>query len=200
MSNDLSSSKEKFFDRWASTYDFMLTTIFYQAIHQRLSEYVELPSHATVLDLGCGTGRLLDRLATQFSSMKGIGCDFSKEMLHRARAQNSHRPRLIYVQGNAESLPFAENQFDAVFNTISFLHYPQPERVIAEISRVLKQDGRYYLVDAIVNNLDYFPFSPGGIRFYTKQQREALGRAVGLNCIAHHHLLSNVVLSIFVRK
>jgi ubiquinone/menaquinone biosynthesis C-methylase UbiE len=191
------NSKEQFFDRWASSYERLLTTVFYQAIHKRLLEYIELPSQPMILDLGCGTGRLLHRLAAQFPSLQGIGLDFSKEMLQQARQRNQHRPRLIFVRGNAEALPFADAQFDAVLNTISFLHYPHPQQVFAEISRVLNKNGHYYLVDTIFSHLDRIPFSPGGIRFYNKQQREELGQKVRLNCLNHHHLLSNVVLSIF---
>ncbi|MFN7662023.1 MAG: class I SAM-dependent methyltransferase, partial [Dolichospermum sp.] len=76
-------------------------------------------TNANVLDLGCGTGRLLDRLANQFPEITGTGLDLSPQMLRVARQNNRHRPRLIYLEGNAENLPFAEGQFNAVFNTIS---------------------------------------------------------------------------------
>ncbi|HEY9876748.1 MAG TPA: class I SAM-dependent methyltransferase, partial [Candidatus Obscuribacterales bacterium] len=129
MTNESLHNKEKFFDLWAPNYDFLFLSVFYQAVHKRLLEYVNLPDRANVLDIGCGTGRLLDRLATQFPQMRGTGLDLSTEMLHQARERNRHHPRLIYIQGNAEALPFADGQFDAVFNTLSFLHYPKPEQV-----------------------------------------------------------------------
>lgn len=192
--------KKQFFDRWASSYDFLLTTVFYQAIHKRLLEYINLPTQPTVLDLGCGTGRLLERLATQFPTLKGIGYDFSSQMLQQARQRNKHKSQLIYLQGNTADLPFADTQFDAVFNTISFLHYPEPEKVFSQISRVLKPKGHYYLVDHILKGLTYFPYSPDGLRFYNQQQREELGQKVGLNCLGHYYLLGTVVLSIFTKK
>ncbi len=85
MTRILISNKEKFFDRWAPNYDFLLTSVFYQAVHKRLIEYVELPEQPNVLDLGCGTGRLLNRLATEFPALQGTGLDLSAEMLHQAR-------------------------------------------------------------------------------------------------------------------
>jgi ubiquinone/menaquinone biosynthesis C-methylase UbiE len=94
-----------------------------------LLSYIELPSNTNVLDLGCATRRLLDGLANNFSEIRGTGLDLSIQILRVARQKNRHRPRLIYVEGNAELLPFAEGKFDAVFNTISFLHYPHPEQV-----------------------------------------------------------------------
>lgn len=189
--------KEKFFNHWAPNYDCLLTTSFYQAIHKRLLEFVELPEKSQVLDIGCGTGRLLNRLTAQFPTLLGIGCDLSPEMLKQARQSNQHRPRLIFVRGNAASLPFANGQFDTAFNTISFLHYPAPEPVFAEISRVLKPQGRFYLADWQVGCLNSFPLTPDGIRFYTFEQRERLGAAVGLQCLGHYYLLAGVALSIF---
>jgi ubiquinone/menaquinone biosynthesis C-methylase UbiE len=197
MTQELFRNKQQLFDLWAPTYDCLLTTVFYQAIHKRLLEYTQLPDCATILDLGCGTGRLLSRLATQFPGLAGTGLDLSREMLQQARGQNQHHPRLIYLQGNAESLPFAEGQFDAVFNTISFLHYPNPERVFSEVSRVLRPQGCFYLADYTRENISACLLSLGGLKFYSPQQREQLGISAGLQCLSHHYLLGGVLLSVF---
>jgi ubiquinone/menaquinone biosynthesis C-methylase UbiE len=200
MSRDIFSNKEKFFDLWAPNYDFLFTTVFYQAVHKRLLEYVELPEQPNVLDLGCGTGRLLNRLATQFPTLRGTGLDLSAKMLHQAQQGNRHGERLVYKQGNAESLPFAESQFDAVFNTLSFLHYPNPQQVFQEVNRVLCPSGKFYLVDFTVREwkgANSLPLSPGGIQFYSTQQREQFGLVAHLKCLGHYYLLGSVVLSIF---
>lgn len=203
MTTNIINQKQKFFDRWAPNYDIIFTTIFYQSLHKRLLEYVEFPENPYILDLGCGTGRLLHRFANQFPNLKGIGLDLSPEMLRQARLRNQHRERVIYKQGNAESMPFATAQFDAVFNTISFLHYPNPQQVFMEVSRVLRAGGRFHLVDyqgREKNGINFIPFSPNGIRFYTPSQREEFGRIAGLECMGHYYLLGSVILSIFVKK
>lgn len=200
MTDNVLKSKEKLFDLWAPNYDFLLTTVFYQAVHKRLLSYIELPDSPSVLDLGCGTGRLLNRLATQFPTLRGIGLDLSSEMLRQARQRNQHRIRLIYKQGNAESLPFANGQFNAVFNTISFLHYPNPQQVFSEVSRVLARNGRFYLVDMMGKEwmaTNLLSFSPAGIRLYTPQQRQQLGLEAGLECLGHHYLLGGILLTVF---
>jgi ubiquinone/menaquinone biosynthesis C-methylase UbiE len=199
MHNNIFQNKEKLFDRWAPYYDISLTTVFYQAIHKRLLEYVELCDRAHVLDLGCGTGRLLNRLAKQFPNLQGTGLDLSKQMLRQARESNHYHPRLIFIQGNAESLPFADNQFDAVFNTISFLHYANPERVFAEVSRVLQWQGQFYLVDW-ANILNITSIASAKIGFYNAQQREILGKNSALKCLGHHYLFSRVMLTIFSKE
>jgi len=135
--------------------------------------------------------------------MYATGLDLSPQMLRVARQNNRHHPRLIYVEGKAESLPFANSQFDAVFNTFSFLHYLQPEQVLIEVARVLKKGGYFYLVDATVKIQGeslVIPLTPGGVRFYSQKQREKLGYNVGLECISHHYLLGPVLLTIFAKK
>ncbi|MGI0483876.1 class I SAM-dependent methyltransferase [Pantanalinema rosaneae CENA516] len=199
MTNDFFQQKQWLFDRWAPSYDRLLPSVFYRAIHKRLLDYVQLPDRPQVLDLGCGTGRLLDRLVAQLPDLFGIGCDLSSEMIHQARLAKRH-PQLIFVEGNAEALPFANEQFDAVFNTISFLHYPNPTAVLTEVRRVLQPNGRFYLVD----------FTPGqwikptteiklpsNIRFYSPFVREHFGQQSGLSCLGHHYLLGPVLLTEF---
>ncbi|MCX7594743.1 MAG: class I SAM-dependent methyltransferase [Fischerella sp.] len=203
MNHDFLNHKKRLFDRWAPSYDWLFPSVFYQAIHKRLLEYVELPSHPRVLDLGCGTGRLLDRLASRFPDLYGTGLDLSLQMLRIARQKNRHHPRLIYIEGKAESLPFADGQFDAVFNTLSFLHYLQPEVVFAEVARVLKIGGRFYLADITLKSQtksQLISITSSGIRFYSPNNRELLGRSAGFECLGHYYLLGPVLLTIFAKN
>ncbi|MGK7940778.1 MAG: class I SAM-dependent methyltransferase [Crocosphaera sp.] len=201
MTEQIFDQKASFFDRWAPNYDLIFTTIFYQSLHKRLLSYVNLPNPSSVLDLGCGTGLLLNRLAQKFPDLQGTGVDLSPQMLKEARENNQYHPRLIYTQGNAECLPFADNQFDAVFNTISFLHYPNPQQVFKEVNRILRPQGQFYLVDStLLGPVRSIPFSPGGINFYSAQEREDFANNVGLTTQGHYYLLARVLLSIFVKK
>ncbi|MBW4615789.1 MAG: methyltransferase domain-containing protein [Desmonostoc vinosum HA7617-LM4] len=201
MISNFLSDKKQLFDRWAPSYDLLFPSVFYQAIHKRLLSKVDLPVQPNVLDLGCGTGRLLQRLANQFPDLRGTGLDFSAQMLRVARQRNCHHPRLIYVEGRAESLPFTDGQFDAVFNTISFLHYLEPQQVLCEVARVLVPGGRFYLVDYTTSKTasELIAASPARIRFYNRESREILGSAAGLLCLGHYYLLGPVLLTIFAK-
>lgn len=201
MNDSFINQKENFFNLWAPHYDCLLTTVFYQAIHQRLLDYVNLENHASILDLGCGTGRLLHRLASEFPNVRGIGLDLSPLMLRVARQRNQFKQRLIFVRGNAEALSFAEEQFAAVFCTISFLHYPNPSEVLQQISRVLAVGGKFYLVDndrGVINQLNSVP-QIGKMRAYNRHQREQLGIEAGLSCLGHYSLLPGILLTIFTK-
>ena len=196
------SVKLNVFNCWAATYDWLLPSVFYQAVHQRLLEYVRLPKDPHILDLGCGTGKLLNRLATHYSQLTGIGLDFSPEMLNQARQKSVDPERLHYVQGKTDQIPYPENQFDAVFCSISFLHYPDAIAVMQEIYRVLKPGGMFYLVDYAppkVCGQDTLIIPAGDLRFYSQRTREELGRQVALVTEAHDYLIGPVMLTIYAK-
>jgi ubiquinone/menaquinone biosynthesis C-methylase UbiE len=200
---NLLTDKQKIFDLWAPLYDVLFPSVFYQAVHKRLLEYVELPESPNVLDMGCGTGRLLNRLAAKYPDLQGTGLDFSAEMLRQARCSNHHRPRLIFVEGTVAPLPFADEQFDAVFNSFSFLHYAEPEQVFAEVYRVLQPGGRFYLVDPTTKDpsgIWHIPASSGGIRFYSPQMRQHMGTQAGFTWLQHQYLLGPTLLTLFAKE
>jgi len=202
MTNN-TSIKQTFFDRWAPSYDWLFPSVVYQAIHQRLLQYVNLPTSANVLDLGCGTGKLLNRLAVNFPNLQGTGLDLSPEMISQANRRNCYQQCLTFLLGNAEEMPLENNVFDAVFNTISFLHYPDPQQVFNEVSRVLRSGGYFYLVDSYFKwqeEFQYLSISPGGLNLYSPTAREKLGKEAGLNLQANYYLLGPVLLTIFTKE
>ena len=109
----------------------------------------------SLLDLGTGTGRLLELLAPLYA--RAVGVDASADMLAVARA-NLDRAGLANAQvrlGDIQHLPFPRNSFDVV--TIhQVLHYlDEPERAIAEAARVLRPGGRLLIVDFAPHDLEF---------------------------------------------
>ena len=200
MSTSFFADKQNFFDFWAPNYDILFTTPFYQAVHKRMLIYADFPADGHVLDLGCGTGKLLKRLGKLYPELTGIGLDFSPKMIAQAKTKNIYGDRLTFILGNAEDQPFDDNTFDTVFNTISFLHYPNPVKVLAEVQRVLKPDGKFYLADYGKSELlprRSCPFLLGGLHFYSRAERTEMGNQVGLELVVHHYLMLGVLLTIW---
>lgn len=196
--------KQTFFDRWAPRYDWLLPSVFYQAVHQRLCEESRLPEGAHVLDLGCGTGKLLNRLAQQDPTLTGVGLDFSAAMLAEAQRKTVDRDRLTFVSGTTDQLPFAPNTFDAAFCTISFLHYPDPVAVLRAVATVLKPEGRFYLADYVPSKWTEqrfwdAPVPSASVQVYPKQARERLAAEAGLHCDRHVYLLGPIMLTVFAK-
>lgn len=82
-----------------------------------------------LLDLGCGIGHSYHLLAPR----ETIGVDISEEALHGQMRET--------VVADMRALPFAADEFDSVLSVQSLEHVPDPERVVAEVARVLKGDG-----------------------------------------------------------
>ncbi len=89
-----------------------------------------------VLDLCCGHGNAADALVQAGATVAGL--DFSAAMLARARRRV---PKATFVEGDARSLPFEDNHFDAVVCNVGFGHLPDPDAVLSEIARVLRPGG-----------------------------------------------------------
>lgn len=91
-----------------------------------------------VLEVGCGTGRLLGRIAPLARS--AVGLDLSTGMLEAAVARG-----LCCVHGDATALPFADASFDTVYSFKVLAHVREIERALSEVSRVLRPGGRAFL-------------------------------------------------------
>ncbi|NEQ45229.1 MAG: class I SAM-dependent methyltransferase [Leptolyngbya sp. SIOISBB] len=194
--------KRDFFDLWAPIYDALLPSVFYQAVHIRLLEFVTLPLHAHVLDIGCGTGKLLNRVVQHWPMVTGTGLDFSPAMVTQARQRTPYADRLQFVEGNVTDAQFAFQTFDAVFCCISFLHYPEPLAALQAIAPVLKPSGHFYLVDFTPppwsgQDIAHRGISPAGVTFYSAAARTTLGAQAGLRCDRHAYLLGPVMMTQF---
>ena len=109
-----------------------------------------------ILDLCCGTGDLaikLVQLAT--SSTNVVGFDYSLPMLKRAEEKASHlqlKTELTFVLGDVNDLPFPNEYFDCIGISFAFrnLTYKNPNtpRYLSEIVRVLKNGGRFVIVES----------------------------------------------------
>ena len=100
-------------------------------------------SNFSLLDVGCGTG-----IATTFFPCKATGIDPSKALL--AIGKEKH-PNAEYVLGEAEHLPFKDNQFDVVISLTAIQNFHDVERGLAEIKRV----GKHWFVLSYLKKSKY---------------------------------------------
>jgi len=103
-----------------------------------------------ILDLGCGYGRTLNELYNQgFKNLTGI--DYSQGMINRGLRLYPH---LNLIKNDGNTIPFPDNEFDAVILLAvltSSYNDKEQENLISEISRVLKEDGILYVNDYLLN-------------------------------------------------
>ncbi len=109
------------------------------------------PNHR-VLDLACGPGFV----ALEFSkhAREVVGVDLTAEMLKKARAlaRREGFDNMTFRRADVNRLPFSDATFDLVVTRASFHHFPEPERVLKEMARVIKPNGRILISDNTSKN------------------------------------------------
>lgn len=133
-------NRKQFFNKCAEEWDSLLTKEQLARIN-KLVKLFGIGKGEKVLDLGCGTGVLsvpLNRCVG--NSGEVIGVDFSDKMIEKAKKK--YGDRFKYICCNAEKMPFKSQIFDTVVCFNTFPHFVHKNRVIQEISRVLKKYGK----------------------------------------------------------
>ena len=103
-----------------------------------------------VLDVGCGTGPVIELLARKYPEKHFVGLDITPAMIEVA--QSKGLPNAEFVVGDAENLPFGDGSFDALLCSNSFHHYPNPGAFLREAHRVLHPGGKLILRDYTSND------------------------------------------------
>jgi SAM-dependent methyltransferase len=96
-----------------------------------------------VLDVGAGTAPLGALLASRFGAASVVSVELVFERLRAARPWVSRAPALRLVCGDVFSLPLASGAFDLVVANSVLHHFPELDRALGEIVRVLRPGGRY---------------------------------------------------------
>lgn len=94
------------------------------------------------LDLGCGTGDMLELLAERYPGMELVGLDFSPNMLQVAKERLAGFANVSLEQGDAMHLGYADGSFDCVVSAFALRNMASCERAVGEIARVLKPGRR----------------------------------------------------------
>lgn len=111
-----------------------------EAVYAKL----DLATGMDILEIGFGNGRLLPSLMQRADRLNYVGVDISATMLEEARQFNApliEAGRADFRLADAEALPTPEASFDRAFAINVVYFWPDPQRQLAEIRRVLKPDG-----------------------------------------------------------
>jgi demethylmenaquinone methyltransferase/2-methoxy-6-polyprenyl-1,4-benzoquinol methylase len=136
------------FDRIAGLYDVMNTLMTAGLHHQWRERAVALSGAgpgSRVIDVATGTGDLAIALARAVApDGEVLACDFSEEMLVRARAK---APALRFEWADALALPYASDRFDAATVGFGARNFADLERGIEELARVVRPGGRVVILE-----------------------------------------------------
>ncbi|WP_431308898.1 class I SAM-dependent methyltransferase [Halalkalibacter flavus] len=132
----------------------------------KLVEIADRKAEAEILDIATGGGHVANALAPL--SKKVVAFDLTSEILTAAKnfIERNGIHNVEFIQGDAEQLPFFEEEFDIVTCRIAAHHFPNPESFVKGAHRVLKKGGQFLLIDNVSPEKDILD------TFYNKVEKE----------------------------
>ena len=129
--------KEKAKVGWASFISFEALT---STAAPKLVQFAGVKNGMKLLDVACGTGVVALTAVRLGAEVEGV--DLTPELVNRAK-ENAEIMGLKanFIEGDAEFLPFKENQFDVILSQYGHMFAPRPAVVTTELARVLKPGG-----------------------------------------------------------
>lgn len=154
--------------------------------------HVQIAPAFTILDVGCGGGRTIDKLAAAAGTGRVSGIDISSQSVAVARKTNARwiaAGRVDIQQAAVSKLPFTDAQFDLVTAVETHYYWPDPVADMREILRVLRPGGRLCLIAEVYKgeSLDTLlvpVMKLLGARYLTVDQHRELLAAAGFTEIA----------------
>ena len=139
---------EAHFNRWAGAYG---RSRLLPSLHRKALAQLQPAPDDRLLDVACGTGALVVEVAPRVE--RAVGVDLSEGMLELARSRLSALPdverpaNVEFVRAPSDELPFDDASFTALVCTTALHHFPDPQRSIDEMGRVLEPGGRVVIGD-----------------------------------------------------
>ncbi len=142
-STEYTKKLDKEYSKYAKAYDIAVRLLpVWKTWIKTVIPYIE---GNRVLEASFGTGFLLMQYANKYET---YGIDFNTNMVEIAKKNLSRKGIGATLQrANVEKLPFPENYFDTVVNTMAFTGYPNGKQAMSEFFRVLKEGGILLIVD-----------------------------------------------------
>jgi ubiquinone/menaquinone biosynthesis C-methylase UbiE len=153
-----------------------------------------------VLDVGCGTGYVLRRLAARLPrATEFLGVDPAPKMIEVARSASADE-RLNFVRAAAERLPADEGAYDLVLSTTSFDHWTDQAAGIRECARALAPRGALVLTDQFSNLLRPTMLGSRRGKARTRSRATRLVTAAGLRDPHWHPCYAVIIQSVTAVK
>ncbi|NQT62452.1 MAG: class I SAM-dependent methyltransferase [Candidatus Marinimicrobia bacterium] len=133
----------KFYTGFASTYD--IVTKIFTFWRRWINSAIPHIKGPRVLEVSFGTGYLLKQYAAQYDT---YGIDYNEKFVTLLKEQLNKQGVLADIrQGDVQALPYEDEYFDSIVNTMAFSAYPDGIKAMSEMRRVLKPGGKLILVD-----------------------------------------------------
>lgn len=135
--------------RWTGRLFLGLMNLSHSSLTDWGLQHVQIKPDFTILDVGCGGGRTIQKLATVAAQGKVYGIDYANGSVAASRAKNLpeiQTGRVAIQKASVSQLPFSENKFDLVTAIETQYYWPDPVKDMQEILRVLKPGGTLVVI------------------------------------------------------
>lgn len=129
------------FDSRADRYDTGFEGKLSEKFYNHITENIELSDGFHILDAGCGTGTILQRLSKRYH-INGAGIDVEEKMLEHAKKKC---PDMDFRCSPCDHMPFQDASFDAIIACMAYHHFPNKEGFAKEAARLTKPNGKLYI-------------------------------------------------------
>lgn len=146
-----------------------------------------------LLDLDTGSGYLSFPLAKKFPSVTVIGLDIVEKALevNRRKAEKERIRNIRFITYDGMNFPFDDSEFDMVVSRYALHHFPDIQKSISEVCRVIKPGGFLFISDPTPNDNDTSRFvdaymqlkKDGHVQFYTRDEWEEICERAGLKFV-----------------
>ncbi|MGJ8739994.1 class I SAM-dependent methyltransferase [Clostridium botulinum] len=146
-----------------------------------------------ILDIGCGGGRTVNRLAHGVPKGKVFGMDYSLDCVNFSKKYNKdliENGKVEIIHGSVDKMPFEDNKFDIISAVETTYFWPNLLDSFKEVKRVLKPSGKFIIVNASYTNErfkerneEYLRKVPG-MKIYSVDYIKNLLEEVGYNNIS----------------
>jgi ubiquinone/menaquinone biosynthesis C-methylase UbiE len=130
--------------RWVGRFFLWTMNMSHSALTDWGLEHVEIQSDFAILDVGCGGGRTIQKLAEVATEGRVSGIDYSVGSVEAARSRNAamiHAGRVEIQQAPVSRIPFPDATFDLVTAVETHYYWPDLPRDLQEVLRVVKPGG-----------------------------------------------------------
>jgi ubiquinone/menaquinone biosynthesis C-methylase UbiE len=109
---------------------------------QAMLEYIDTRPGDILLDVGGNTGKITEAYSKNCKEV--VVLEPKRSIIEYGR---THRPNIKFVEGGAEDIPLPDKYFDKVVASASFHHFPDQDKGLEEMKRVLKPDGKMIILE-----------------------------------------------------
>ncbi len=153
-----------------------------------LTEQITPENNVKIIELGCGNGNLWKDLKDSFHNCDILLSDLSEGMLERAK-ENFGENSFNYEKIDFHNIPYLDKTFDVVISNHNLYHALDLNKVLTEISRVLKDDGVFYSTTNSaehLSNLRELLDLPDDVKWANSVLTSAFGAETGIDILSNH--------------